>query len=318
MLSPALRAIRRKAVSLSSRVIFPEQEDVRVQEALKGMVKLSICRPVILRAGPGDEACDVFYDRGDVKDWIERAESAYALSRANKSVGISAAREALDDPLLLASLLVKLGFADSGVAGSIAPTAKVLRACLRGVGLSSDTKLVSSIFLIDHPHRLMSFADCAIIPQPDAAQLAQIAIDSASTHEALTGHSAKVAFLSFSTFGSAQHADVEKVRDAQRIAKLRMPSLESCGEMQVDAALIPEVAQKKASASDVAGDANVLIFPDLNSGNIAYKIAERLGGANATGPILQGLAKPWMDLSRGCECDDIVNAAAIAALMSSE
>ena len=191
-----------------------------------------------------------------------------------------------------------------------------MRAGIRGIGLAKGSTLVSSSFLMLHDYRVMTFGDCGVNPQPSAEQLASIAIDSANTHQILTSQKPSVALISFSTLGSAEHPDVVKVRQATAKVQNLMPSLNVCGELQVDAALIPDVAEEKAPESDVAGRANVLIFPDLSSGNSAYKLVERLGGCQAIGPILQGLACPWMDLSRGCKSDDIVVAAMIASVLS--
>ena len=314
--SDVIEGLRERARLAQKRILFPEQADPRVTEAICGMAEAGICQPVIFKPGPADEHCEVFRETPAACDWFECAVKAYSDRMAGRGLTPADAREQLNDPLLLATALVNVGYVDTGIAGSIASTAEVLRACLRGIGLHRDSKLVSSVFIIDHHHRLMTFGDCAVNPRPNAEQLARIAIDSAATHSILTGHEPKVALLSFSTHGSAEHEDVDKVREALAQVRAWRPELKVCGELQVDAALIPEVGARKTRGSAVAGWANVLIFPDLNSGNIAYKIAERLGGAHAIGPVLQGLDRPWIDLSRGCNSDDIVNAAAIAACLA--
>lgn len=313
--SEVIGTLREQARLARKRIIFPEQSDLRVQDAIGQIADMGFCKPILFEPGPVDDQCEIFWDREDASDWFERAARSYATRMADRGITADEARAQLSDPLLLATVLVQVGYVDSGVAGAVASTADVLRACLRGIGLGRDSSLISSIFLIDHRHRLMSFGDCAVNPGPDAEQLAQIAIDSAATHRLLTGREPKVALLSFSTHGSAEHSDVDKVRAALRVVRARIPTLKVCGELQADAALIPEVGATKTKESEVAGNANVLIFPDLNSGNIAYKIAERLGGAHAIGPILQGLDKPWIDLSRGCNSEDIVNAAVITSLL---
>ena len=238
-------------------------------------------------------------------------------NRKHKGMTVELAKEAIsEDPLLFAALLVSIGFVDGSVAGSIATTASVIRAGLYGVGPKPGRKLVSSFFLMRLPDRVMTYADCGVVPDPDAEQLAEIAVTAAENHHLLTREEPKVAMLSFSTKGSANHPRVDKVRTAMELAKGMAPELAIDGELQFDAAFVPAVATRKAPESKVAGQANVFIFPDLDSGNIAYKITERVGGAQALGPLVQGLAKPCMDLSRGCSPEDIVDVAVIASLLA--
>ncbi len=201
-------------------------------------------------------------------------------------------------------------------AGSTASTGDVLRAALQCVGMPEGISIVSSFFLMIFPERVFSFADCAVVPNPDATQLADIAITTADNHKKLTGEEPYVAMLSFSTKGSAQHELIDKVVEATKIGQGKRPDLNIDGELQFDAAIIDSIGKKKAPGSNVAGRANVLVFPDLQAGNIGYKIAQRLGGAEAVGPVVQGLKKPLFDLSRGCSVDDIVNTSAIAVLMA--
>lgn len=222
-----------------------------------------------------------------------------------------------NDPLYTAGWLLEKGETDAVVAGSIASTPDVIRGALRTVGVAADSTIISSTFLMEMPNgKVFTYADCAVVPYPDSEQLASIAIDSGKTHQLLTGIEPRIAFLSFSTKGSAQHERVEIIKEAFESAKQQNTSWEMDGELQFDAAIVPEIAHRKAPNSLLAGKANVFIFPNLDAGNIAYKITERLAGAVATGPILQGLAKPYLDLSRGCSVDDIVNVAAVGVLLS--
>jgi len=206
--------------------------------------------------------------------------------------------------------------ADGLVAGAVAPSEEVIRAAIRMIGIRPTAINVSSIFFMISPdgEKAFTFGDCAVIPEPDSRQLVAIAAESAEFHQLLSGEEPIVAFLSFSTKGSASHYRVEKVRDAVKIFSRKYPQIIHDGEVQVDAAIIPEVNKLKVPGSPIGGSANVLIFPNLDAGNIAYKITQRLAGYSAWGPLLQGLNKPIHDLSRGCSVDDIINVSAIAAL----
>jgi phosphate acetyltransferase len=229
---------------------------------------------------------------------------------------IENAKEVMKRDLFFGAMMVRESMADGFVAGSTASTGDVLKAAFQCVGMPEGISIVSSFFLMILPERTLSFADCAVVPNPDAQQLADIAVTTADNHKILTGEEPYVAMLSFSTKGSAEHELLDKVKEATKIAQSKRPDLNIDGEMQFDTAIIDSIGKKKAPGSTVAGRANVLVFPDLNAGNIGYKIAQRLGGAEAVGPVVQGLKKPLFDLSRGCSVDDIVNTSAISALMA--
>ena len=247
---------------------------------------------------------------------------APVLDRADAgilAIADAAVRQGLDpdDPVVAAAILVRAGMADAAVAGATRPSADVLRAGLNVLGVAPGVGVVSSsILFVLRDGRVIAYGDCGVVPDPDEVQLASIAVSTARTFETLSGESARVAMLSFSTRGSARHARVDKVRNATALVGDLAPDLVVDGELQFDAAWVPEVADLKAPGSPVAGGANVCVVPDLDSGNIAYKITERLGGARAFGPLLQGLDGVFHDLSRGCSADDIFDVAVIAGLQA--
>ncbi len=252
----------------------------------------------------------------DFNDFVQQ----FMEMRKAKGITEEQAVKLLSNPLYFGAMLVRNGKADASVAGSVNTTGNVLRAAIHVLGLKEGIKVVSSCFMMTVPKyrdvhdKVFLYADGAVVPNPNPEQLASIAAATAETMVNLLGEEPRIAMLSFSTKGSAKHPDADKVIEALDILKKTHPELKADGEFQVDAAIVPEVAAKKAPGSVIDGDANILIFPDLDAGNIAYKLTQRLANAIATGPIIQGLALPANDLSRGCSVDDIVDQAAIATL----
>jgi phosphate acetyltransferase len=222
------------------------------------------------------------------------------------------AGDTMKQVLFFGAMLVRYGVADGSVGGAIHTTADVMRAGIQIIGMKPGIKIVSSTFeMVLTSGKVLTYSDCAVVPNPDAEQLASIAVSAADTHRALTDEIPMVAMLSFSTKGSAEHPDVDKVRQATEIAKKLRPELHIDGELQFDAAYVPAIGEKKSPGSPVAGKANVMVFPNLDAGNICYKSTQRLANARAIGPIVQGLNKPFFDLSRGCSAEDIVDTAAV-------
>ena len=300
------------------RVAFADGDDDRVREAAHDLVGLGIKPVLVSDSSLGEAAAGV-----DVLSLAELAagpvgqEVQDALLERGISEDVASLRRL--DPTFLATRLTRRGDTQATVAGSARPTSDVLRAGLQAMGLAEGVSTLSSSFLMHLPDgRNLCFADCAVIPEPTVRQLADIARSSAATYSALTGEEPVVALLSFSTKGSAKHRSLDRLREARELVNAESPELVIDDELQFDAAFVESVAARKAPGSAVAGHANVFVFPDLASGNIGYKIAERLGGASSYGPLLQGLSGVLNDLSRGCTADDIVNVALISALQAGQ
>jgi phosphate acetyltransferase len=320
-----LQSILEKASKRRKTIILPESSDERVLKAAEVLTKKNIVSVITLgkeetiRADAEKLGIDLSGVRiidQEKSDKLGDFTNIYYNLRKKKGITIEQARETLKRDLFFAAMMVKEGMADGSVSGSISSTGDVMRAGIQCIGMPEGISIVSSFFLMVKPEKVFSFADCAVVPNPDTKQLADIAISTADNHKKLTDEEPYVAMLSFSTKGSAIHEHVDKVIEATKLVKEKRPDIKVDGDLQFDAAVIDSIGTRKAPHSDVAGRANVLIFPDLDAGNIGYKIAQRWGKAEAVGPMVQGLKKPFFDLSRGCSVEDIVNTAAICTLMS--
>ncbi|SMO36405.1 phosphate acetyltransferase [Gracilimonas mengyeensis] len=311
-----IQDIRNRAQSSLKTIVLPRSSDPRVIQAAEFLHNEKLVRPVLIKNEGAVIPEELTIVDPETDDNLKKYADAFYERRKHKGITREEAVKTVKDPLYFAASMIAAGDADGAVAGSVSTTGEVLRAAIQAVGLKEGSNVVSSTFLMSFDDgRVFTYGDCAVVPYPNSEQLATIAMDSAQTHKKVTGKDQKVSMLSFSTKGSAVHERIELVTKALEIVKSHNLDFPVDGELQFDASIVPEIAKRKAPDSEVAGKANVFIFPNLDAGNIGYKITERLAGATATGPIIQGLAKPMMDLSRGCSWEDIVNTACVSALM---
>ncbi len=328
-MNPFISNLHSRAAIKGASVVFPESGDTRVLEAANRLAKDGLCKvhlvadskvfaTLCIEKGISmEESIQIhFVDQPNASHISAMANHLYDR-RKTKGMTLDQAQELCSEPLWYAAGLVAIGVVDACVAGAVNTTGDVLKAGLQMIGLAEGSNVVSGSFMMSWDDgRVFAYADCAVFPYPNSDQLATIAADTAMMYSKLTGSAPRVAFLSFATGGSANHERVDLVRDAVQTFQIAHPEIDADGPLQFDAALLPEIGVRKAPGSTVAGRANVFVFPNLDAGNISYKITERLGGAVATGPIVQGLLRPMNDLSRGASSNDIVDTACIAALMS--
>jgi phosphate acetyltransferase len=327
----AINGIIERARTSPMRIVLSEAEDLRVLQAAQRATLDGIARVLLvgnterIRQAAASEGIDLsgmeLVDPASSALTASYSHELYAL-RSKKGMTLDEAKREVLKPLCFANLMVRLGHADGSVSGAVHTTADVVRTAIQIIGIQPSFKLVSSFFLMmlcEPFHTLkggLIFSDCALVVEPDAGELAEIAMAAADSAQSLLMEEPRVAMLSFSTSGSARHAAVDKVVAATRRVNEVRPQLLIDGDVQLDAAIVSEIAMRKVEHSQVEGHANVLIFPSLEAGNIGYKLAERIGGAKAIGPLLQGLQKPANDLSRGCSADDIYYVIAVTAVQA--
>jgi len=326
-----ISVFKENAKKLNGTIVLPESGDLRTLHAAEQITKEGFSKIILL--GKIDEVSAKAKEANISLEGIEviapehygqitKFEEIFYEKRKAKGISREDAHRIVRDPLFFGAMLVKSGVVNGMVAGALNTTSDVLKAALQVIGVHPSLKTVSSSFIMvakdfmGQGSKIFLFADCAVLPNPTAEQLADIAISTAITRKVLIGDTPKVALLSFSTKGSATHELVDKVLETKEILTKKNVPFEFDGELQLDAALVEKVAKSKAPNSNVAGQANVLIFPDLQSGNIGYKLVERFAGVQAIGPVIQGLAAPVCDLSRGCAVEDIVNTCALVLLLS--
>lgn len=326
-----MKQIWAKAKLDKKKIVLAEGEEERNIKASEKIVKNGLANVIIIGNKDiirekaeklGVDLTGVELEDPNTSECLKTYSNEFYELRKKKGMTPEKANKIVRDPLYFATMMVKVGAADGLVSGSIHTTGDLLRPGLQIVKTAPGTSVVSSIFMMEIPNcdygdnGMLLFADCAVNPNPSMEQLAAIAVSTAKTAKELCGMDPKIAMLSFSTKGSAQHETVDKVRNATELAKKMAPELKIDGELQLDASIVDEVANLKAPGSPVAGKANVLVFPELQSGNIGYKLVQRFAKAEAIGPICQGFARPINDLSRGCSSDDIVNVVAVTAVQA--